>query len=189
VILADPPWQYKVWSRDTGLGRSAESHYPTMSIEELTTLPVASIAAPDCVLFCWVTWPLLYEAAPVWKAWGFTYRTAAFAWVKVTKNGKPAFGMGYWTRANTEICLLLTRGSPKRKDKGVPQVIWEEYETETIIAPFRGHSVKPDEQYRRIEQLTGSRYVELFARRPRIGWDVWGNDIESDLVLVDEGEI
>lgn len=183
TILADPPWQFRVWSRDTGQGRSAEAHYPTMTIGQLCELPIGELAANDCVLFCWVTWPLLYEARPVFDAWGFTYRTIAFDWVKVTKNGKPHFGLGYWTRANAEVCLLLTRGKPKRKDRGVPQIIWEEYETETLIAPFRGHSVKPDAQYERIERLTGSSYVELFARRPWPGWERWGNEVECTVQI------
>lgn len=183
VILADPPWQFKVWSRDTGQGRSAEAHYRTMSIDELCRLPIKRIVAPDCALFCWITWPLLYEAKPVFDAWGFTYRTCAFNWVKVTKNSKPFFGLGYWSRANTEVCLLFTRGNHTRKDRGVPQVIWEELETEDLIAPFNGHSVKPDAQYERITRLTGSRYVELFARRPWPGWDRWGNEVKSTIQL------
>src|SRR3990167_5379471 len=174
VILADPPWAFRVWNRDTGMGRSAESHYKTMSIEQMMELPIKNLAAPDCALFCWVTWPLLYEAQAVWEAWGFTYKTVAFNWVKTTKLGKVFFGLGYWTRANSEICLLLTRGSPKRKDRGVPQIIWEEYETPTLFSPFAGHSVKPAAQYDRIERLTGSKYIELFARQQRKNWDVWG---------------
>ena len=183
VILADPPWSFRVWSRDTGMGRSAESHYKTMTIQEIADLPIKNLAANDCALFCWVTWPLLYESKPIFDSWGFSYKTVAFNWVKTTKNAKIFFGLGYWTRACSEICLLLTRGNPRRKDKGIPQIIWEEYDTPTLFAPFAGHSVKPEAQYDRIERLTGSRYIELFARQQRQGWDCWGLEAPNSISL------
>ena len=109
VILADPPWHYKVYSKK-GAGRSAESHYPTMNIEDIKALPVAGIADRDCALFLWVTFPCLLEGLEVLKAWGFTYKTVAFVWVKQNKKSASLFwGMGYWTRSNVELCILATR--------------------------------------------------------------------------------
>lgn len=166
VILADPPWNYAVWSK-RGAGRTAEAHYPTMTTGSIAALPVADLAAPDCALLMWATYPNLTAAMEVMEAWGFTYRTVAFTWVKLNPRGLGlATGLGYWTRANAEICLLGTRGHPKRKAKDVPQV---------IVSPRREHSRKPDAQYERIERLLDGPYIELFARHRREGWTVWGN--------------
>jgi N6-adenosine-specific RNA methylase IME4 len=165
VIYADPPWRFDIWTGE-GKDRAAENHYPTMTLEEIEALPVASLAADDCALFLWTCMPTLRKAFDVIEAWGFEYKTCAFVWVKRTKDGKPATGMGYWTRANAEICLLATRGSPHRLNADVHQV---------VMAPRREHSRKPDEVAARIERLVTGPYLELFARRPRDGWSVWGN--------------
>ena len=110
VIYADPPWAYKVWSKK-GAGRSAESHYPTMDIAAIKALPVGELADKDCALFLWITFPMLREAWGVMDAWGFTFKTVAFVWIKQCRKSEGLFtGMGYWTRANAEICLLATRG-------------------------------------------------------------------------------
>ena len=109
VIYADPPWQYRVYSKK-GLGRSAESHYPTMGIDEIRALPVAELAEKDCALFLWVTVPCLLEGLSVLQAWGFQYKTIAFVWIKQNKKADSLFwGMGYWTRSNAEFCILATR--------------------------------------------------------------------------------
>jgi N6-adenosine-specific RNA methylase IME4/predicted nucleic acid-binding Zn ribbon protein len=167
VILADPPWRYRVWSRNHGR-RTAESFYPTMSSAELCALrPRVDVwAAEECALFLWVTAPVLPEALKLIEAWGFIYKTIGFTWVKVNKkNGKPFTGMGHYTRANAEICLLATRGKPRVKAHDINQV---------ISAPRREHSRKPDEQYPRIMQLFEGPYLELFARARWQGWKVWG---------------
>lgn len=175
AILADPPWQFNAWSK-AGDGRSAQQYYGTMDAKHLVRLPVSDLAAKDCVLFCWVTWPHLKTALWLISAWGFTYKTCAFDWMKAdpyclfADDTTPDMGMGYWTRANTEPCLLATRGKPKRLDAGVRQ---------GIIAPRREHSRKPDDIHGRIERLVGGPYLELFARAPRTGWDVWGNQTEK----------
>lgn len=105
VIVADPPWSYRVWSKK-GANRSAESHYPTMCMEDIKALPVAELADKDCALFLWITFPMLREAWSVMDAWGFTFKTVAFVWVKLNRQVDTLFtGMGYWTRANAEICL------------------------------------------------------------------------------------
>lgn len=173
VIYADPPWAYRVWSKK-GNGRSAESHYPTMSIEEIADLPVNELADENCALFLWVTFPLLKEIWKVIDAWGFTYKSVAFVWIKQNKKADSLFwGMGYWTRANAEICILATKGSPKRYSKRVHQV---------IVSHIEEHSKKPEEARRRIEQLMGDvPRIELFARRETPGWDVWGNEVACSL--------
>ena len=172
VLYADPPWRY----RNKSNGRSPESHYPTMKTEDICALPVQALAAEDCALFLWVTMPMLFEAQKVLAAWGFRYKTVAFVWVKQNRKGTGIFwGMGYWTRANAELCLLATRGRPQRRAKNIHQV---------IISPVEEHSKKPEEARRRIEALLGEvPRLELFARRPSPGWDVWGNEVESDVVL------
>lgn len=173
VIYADTPWAYRVWSKK-GNGRSAESHYPTMSIEEIADLPVNELADENCALFLWVTFPLLKEIWKVIDAWGFTYKSVAFVWIKQNKKADSLFwGMGYWTRANAEICILATKGSPKRYSKRVHQV---------IVSHIEEHSKKPEEARRRIEQLMGDvPRIELFARRETPGWDVWGNEVACSL--------
>lgn len=166
VIYADPPWQFQVWSGE-GKDRAAENHYPTMTQQEIEALPVSNLAADDCALFMWAVMPQLPEALSVIEAWGFEYKTCAFTWVKTVKDGsRPATGMGYWTRANAEVCLLATRGSPKRVNADVSQV---------IVSPRMEHSRKPDEAIERIERLIDGPYIELFSRRKREGWSAWGN--------------
>ena len=177
VIYADPPWSYKVWSKK-GTGRSAESHYPTMSIEAIKALPVSRLAAKDCALFLWITFPMLREGWGVMDAWGCTFTTGAFVGVKQCRRSDNIFtGMGYWTRANAEICLLATRGHPKREARDVKQV---------ILSHIEEHSKKPDEARRRIETLMGDvPRIELFARQATPGWDVWGNEVASDIQLAE----
>lgn len=166
VIYCDPPWSFDVWS-GAGTDRSAENHYPTMTLEQMQAMDVGSIADVDCVLLMWAVMPQLQEALDLIRAWGFEYKTVAFNWVKTNKkNDKPFMGMGYWTRANSEICLLAVKGSPKRVSASVSQV---------VITPRREHSRKPDEVYGLIEELLPGPYVELFARTQRDGWGAWGN--------------
>ena len=167
IIYADPPWQYKTWTAKKG-HKSAAAHYKTMKIEDIAQIPVGEIADKDCFLFLWATYPNLPQALAVMEAWGFIYKTVAFTWVKTYKNGKPVVGLGYWTRANAEICLLGVRGKPKRINNNVSQV---------IIEPPREHSRKPDEARNRITKLMGGLpRIELFAREKPDGWDVWGNE-------------
>ena len=175
VIYADPPWAYKVWSKK-GAGRSAESHYPTMDIAAIKALPVGELADKDCALFLWATFPQLPEALRLIRAWGFRYKTVAFVWLKRNRKSPSWFyGMGYWTRANAEICLLATRGRPKRAAQDVKQV---------ILSHVERHSQKPEEARRRIEALMGDvPRIELFARASPPGWDVWGNEVESSITM------
>ena len=172
IIYADPPWRYE---RNKVQG-AAENHYPTMNIDDICTLPVADLAAPDSALFLWATFPMLPEAIRVINAWGFKYKTVAFVWLKLNKKSPGWFcGMGYWTRSNAEICLFATKGSPKRQSKSVHQL---------IVSPLEAHSKKPDIARSKIIELMGSLpRVELFARHHSPGWDVWGNEVDSTISL------
>jgi len=175
IIYADPAWFYRAWHRK-GVGRTAESHYPTMNVKEICALPVADIAAKDSALFLWATYACLPEAFEVIKAWGFTYKTVAFTWVKTCRKSPGYFmSLGHWTRANAEICLLATKGHPRRISKSVRQL---------IVSPVRQHSQKPDEARARIVELMGGLpRIELFAREKAEGWSVWGNEVDSDIAL------
>jgi N6-adenosine-specific RNA methylase IME4 len=176
AIYADPPWQYR--DKAHAGKRGAEYKYPCLSIDDIKALPVNTLAAEDCALLLWVTFPQLQEGMDVMAAWGFKYKTVAFTWVKTTKNGKLFWGMGNWTRSNAEICLLGLRGRPSRISCGVHSI---------IMTPVREHSRKPDEARERIVQLMGDvPRIELFARERAPGWDAWGNEVESDLPWVAE---
>lgn len=147
-----------------------------MNLDEMKMLPVQKLAAPDCVLFMWSTWPHLPQAMELIGAWGFTYKTCAFDWMKADVSTIDLFDfpkdadmkMGYWTRSNSEPCLLATRGKPKRTDAGVRM---------GIIEPAREHSRKPDCVHGRIERLVSGPYVELFGRTRRTNWLSWGNEL------------
>lgn len=171
IIYADPPWTFKTYSTKGKTQKSAENHYPCMDKESIQTLPIPRISADNSVLFLWVTFPCLEEGLELIKKWGFTYKTCAFTWVKRNKKSDSWFwGLGYWTRANAEICLLATKGSPKRISKSVHQV---------CDARIREHSRKPDEIRNRIVELCGDiPRIELFARKHTDGWDCWGNEVQ-----------
>lgn len=177
IIYADPPWTYKVWSVN-GNKRSASQHYPTMRKEELQRFPIQKISAKNSVLLMWVTAPCLEEGLELIRKWGFIYKTIGFTWIKKNKKSDSLFwGMGYYTRANAELCLLATKGKPpKRVSRTVHQV---------VESPVREHSRKPDEVRSRITELFGNlSRIELFARQKTQGWDTWGNEVKSDLSLL-----
>lgn len=169
VILSDPPWTFETYS-ENGKDFSPEKHYKCMTLPEIKALPVADIAAKDCVLLMWAVDPLLDKAFDVIKAWGFTYKTVGFYWAKTGRGLRVHKGMGYWTRANPEVCLLATRGKPKRASTNVDRL---------LLAPRGRHSEKPHEIYNRIEKLCGpGPKLEMFARYGRPGeWWQWGNQV------------
>ncbi len=176
VIYADPPWSFRNWSAK-GTGRNAVSHYDCLDLAKLAALPIADLAADDCALFLWATDPLLPRAFELIEAWHFEFKTVAFYWVKRNKHGADFFtGLGYWTRANPEICLLATRGNPRRQAKDVRKL---------VVEPRREHSRKPDCVRDRIERLVKGPYLELFARETKPGWDAWGNQV----ALFDRGAV
>jgi len=163
VILADPEWRFEPWSRETGMDRAADNHYPTSVMEVIAARPVQSIAAKDCVLFLWATAPMLPHALTVMAAWGFTYKSHIIA-------VKPRIGTGYWFRSEHELLLLGTCGDVPAPAPGTQ---W----ASTREMPMARHSEKPDWQYELIEAYFPSLpKIELNARRGRPGWDSWGLD-------------
>ena len=180
IIYADPPWRYDF---SCSRAREIERHYETMTLPDICALPIKALTAPDATLFLWATWPKLEQAMKVIPDWGFTYKTVGFVWVKEYRDGSPVLGMGYWARSNTEFCLFATKGKPQRADSNVSQL---------VFALLGEHSAKPPEVRDRIVQLMGDLpRIELFARQPEptlfgdtmAGWDVWGNEVESDIEL------
>tara|TARA_R100001377_G_C3117718_1_gene84835 strand:+ start:36 stop:572 length:537 start_codon:yes stop_codon:yes gene_type:complete len=168
IIYADPAWNYETWSE--GASRNVKGKYKTMSMKEIWDLPVKDICEKDCILFIWVTYPKLIDCIETITKWGFTYKTCGFSWIKKNKKSDSLFlGMGYWTRANNEICLLATKGKPKKISSSVRQVVLE---------PIREHSRKPDCVRDRIVELLGDLpRIELFARQKVTGWDSWGDEV------------
>lgn len=175
VILADPPWCYH-----NSLRGSAASQYPTMKPESICDLPVAALAAEDSVLLLWATWPMLPMAMQVIERWGFRYVTG-FPWVKVCGISMssfggieihPRWGVGFWARGASEPLLIAKRGKAKPP----------EMDFMGLLGPNVRHSRKPDSAYEFAEALPGP-YLELFARRTRPGWHVWGNEIACDVVF------
>lgn len=171
AIYADPAWNFQTYS-EKGAGKSPSRHYKCMSLAEIKALPVGHLASRHCVLFLWVTDPMVEEGIKVMAAWGFKYKTIAFTWVKQApvNHEKWHMGTGYWTRANPEMCLLGVVGEPERLDRGVRQL---------VISPVRQHSRKPEEIIPAIERLVKGPYVELFARHPRPGWSCWGDELDK----------
>lgn len=174
ALLADPPWAYVTWSDKSDAAHGVPD-YDQMNGASIAALDIGQLAAPISCLFLWATWPTLPDAMTAIERWGFKYKTCAFCWLKADPYKLFALeedvymGLGHWTRANSEVCLLATRGKPKRLNADVRQ---------GIIAPRREHSRKPDGIHQRIERLVAGPYIELFARQKRPGWTVWGNQTE-----------
>lgn len=177
VILADPPTPFDLWS-DKGAGKSASAQYDIMSWPDLAAMPVSRLARGDCLLFLWACWPTLAQSIKLMEDWGFRYVTGG-AWHKRTKTGKSAFGTGYRLRSATEPFLIGTLGNPQTV-RNIRNVI-ETEDLDVIDAMTRGHSRKPDEQYAICEQIMphAIRFLELFARQRRPGWDAFGNQTDK----------
>lgn len=173
VIYADPPWEYRQSGGANGGRGMAKTHYPTMATEDICNLPVKKICG-GAACFMWATFPNITEAVKVLEAWGFTYKTAAFVWIKKNRrNGGNFWGMGAYTRANAEVCLLGVSPGFKAREQ-----IRSHRVHQVIEAPFEGHSKKPDETRRRIVELLGDvPRLEMFARDRAPGWDAWGNEV------------
>lgn len=176
IIYADPPWRFSNANTGGSMKSGADAHYPTMSIEEICKLPVSQLADDNCVLFMWWVASQPLEALKVVEAWGFTLKTmSGFNWVKTTVNGKLDFGMGFWTRAGSELCLIATKGKPKRLSGSVRSV---------EIAQRGKHSEKPDVFRQRIIELCGDLpRVELFARTNPPGWAIFGNEVDQSIIF------
>lgn len=174
VIYADPAWKYNFGETSS---RFVNKKYTVMSKEDICSLPVNKLSDNNAVLLMWITFPKLDWAFDVIKAWGFEYKTCAFTWIKTNKKSNGLFwGMGYYTRSNAELCLLATKGNPlKRLSHSIHSV---------ITSPIEEHSKKPAIVRNKIVELFGDlSRVELFARQKTEGWDVWGNEVESDISL------
>jgi N6-adenosine-specific RNA methylase IME4 len=169
IIYADPPWSY----HGEMMNSSVTDHYSIMSIQDICNLPIKDIADANCILFLWVTMPKLNEFMKVVNAWGFEYKSCAFCWVKMNKKSTDTYfmGQGRWTRANSELCLLATKGKPKRISASVRQL---------VTYPITWHSKKPAIIRQRIIELCGDLpRIELFARQETPGWDAIGFDIDG----------
>lgn len=176
-IIADSPWAFQSWS-EKGEEKAPQGHYKCMPTDEIAAMPVGHLADRDCLLFMWATFPMIKDALYVMERWGFRYVTGG-AWSKRTVNGLPAFGTGHVYRSSTELFFIGANGNPEYASKSIRNY---------IEAATRGHSVKPDEQYEHVEALApGVRYLELFSRKTRPGWDCWGDEAgKFDPVLADE---
>lgn len=177
VIYADPPWDYKQKGSKNKKRGMAKQHYNTMSTDDICKIPVRNLAKNNSICLIWATFPNINQALKVMEAWGFIYKTAAFVWVKKNKKSDTFFwGMGAYTRANAEVCLLgiskNTKAKQQVKNNGIHQIIYSQIEE---------HSKKPDETRQRIVKLLGDvPRIELFARQQVDGWDCWGNEVEEE---------
>jgi len=189
IIYADPAWKYnKRANSKTKFGLGVYGHYPTLDYETMKQIQVEKLADKNCALFMWTTFPYLDKQIEVMKSWGFRYCTVAFVWVKTNKrqdlsqtsflptNLDTFFGIGYYTKSNTEICLLGMKGQLKVKSNNVSSI---------VIAPREEHSKKPAIVRDKIVELFGDLpRIELFARQKTDGWAVWGNEVKNDVNLL-----
>lgn len=168
VIYADPPWRYDDGGNPHG---GVDGQYPTMDLDEIKALPINKISADPGILLLWATFPKLPEAFEVIRAWGFTYKTIGFVWIKTNTDGTPFFGAGYYSRSNCEVCLLSVKGDAHGlvKSGSVSSV---------VMAPRTTHSQKPDAVRDRIVELFGDiPRIELFSRSTIPGWACWGDQV------------
>lgn len=180
TITADPPWTYVYSTRTTekpgtGWNGGTDRHYSTLTLDEIKSIPVASVAADDAVLWLWIVNPMLRRCIEVIDAWGFEYR-GILTWAKTTRGGRPYTGTGYWLRGATEHAVLAVRGKPAKPLTAIPT--W-------FAAPVTRHSEKPERAVEIFEEFSTGPRLEMFARRPRDGWTTWGNDPSLSDVDVD----
>ena len=168
IIYADPPWCYR---NNGNIRAKATSHYHTMNQNYIENLGeyIKNISDTNCMLFIWVTFPKLQEGLDTIKAWGFEYKTIGFNWIKKNKNGTNFFGVGWYTKSNSEICLIGVKGKPIKASNSISQII------ETVREE---HSKKPDIVRDKIVEFVGDYpRIELFARQTADGWDCWGDEV------------
>lgn len=173
IIYADPPWPYG----NKGIRGGISKHYEGMNVEDIKSLPIHYITDQDCILFLWMTYPMIEDGLEVMKAWGFKYKTIGFQWIKLnSKAGTPFFGTGSWTRSNSEACFIGIKGKPKRLSNKISQIIQAPIQEE--------HSKKPDIVRDKIVELMDDLpRIELFATQKTEGWDCWGDKVDSDIDL------
>jgi len=169
IIYADPPWAYRNMGN---IQAAANQQYSVLSCQDICNLKVRDIADNNSILFLWATFPKIKEALDVIKAWGFEYKTVGFTWIKTNpKNGKPFFGVGWYTKSNAEICLIGVKGKSPKISNSISSI---------VIEPRGKHSSKPHEVRKRIVEFCGDvKKIELFARVKTEGWDVIGYDING----------
>jgi len=172
TIYADPPWPIK-WNASQAIGKK-HIEYPTMPISEICALPVHEIADVNCTLFMWTTNAYLPESLGVLRHWRFHYKML-FTWCKNN-------GMGGHPRNATEHIIIATRGEPASDRHASATLNWIEH-------PRIGHSVKPEAFREMIERISPGPRIELFARKRAPGWDAWGNEVESDIDLLNVGTV
>jgi N6-adenosine-specific RNA methylase IME4 len=166
LIALDPPWPFDTYNDRSP--RVVGSHFEPMTIDAIKALPIRRLAAADCAVLMWATWPRMPVWAPLLEAWGVEYRGLGFDWIKLNADGSVHTGTGYNTRQNPEPCILGKIGSPLRLNADVDAV---------IMAKVGAYAEKPDEAYFRMERLYGGPYLELFARKAREGWATWGDEL------------
>ncbi|UTC28341.1 modification methylase [Brevundimonas phage vB_BpoS-Gurke] len=177
VVLADPPWAY--YGQQDKMGAAA-NHYPTMTDEELLAFPMRQLLTDRGVLFVWVTSPRMDFAIDCLRAWGLHYRGIAFVWVKTRTDGSPIGAQGVRPSIIKPLTELVLVASPVAK--GRPMKLASEKVVQTVFAPRAEHSRKPDDIHARIEDLyPEASKIELFARRARPGWALWGNQAPEPL--------
>jgi site-specific DNA-methyltransferase (adenine-specific) len=182
LIYCDPPWEY---DRKVTKG-AALAHYQTMDFEQICSLPVHQLAAKDCMLLMWTTNNMMMRSGEVMKRWGFEFVTIYTTWVKTYPNGNPVKNMGSYTRPACEFIIVGKRGraAQYRKNKCVSQVLVAPRPTKFDKKNVVIHSKKPEEMYAIFDLYFGEDYhklnkIELFSRKKRMGWDVWGNETEK----------
>ena len=183
IIYADPPWEYRQSGSKTNSRGMAKQHYETMKTEKICEIPIRELCTDDCILFLWATFPNYDQALKLMEHWEFIYKTAAFVWVKKNKKSNTNFwGMGAYTRANAEPLLIGVSNRTKAKIQVKSHAVHQIVET-----PIEKHSKKPDIfRHKIIELLWDVPRLELFAREKTEGWDVWGNEVESDIELINQ---
>lgn len=175
TVLADPPWRFTNRTGKVAPEHKRLDRYSTMSLEDIKAMPVADVLASNAHLYLWVPNALLPEGLDVMKSWGFRY-VSNIVWAKRRKDGGPdGRGVGFYFRNVTELLLFGVRGSMRTLAPGRSQV-------NMIETRKREHSRKPDEQYDLIEACSPGAYLELFARYPRQGWTVWGNEAAEGVI-------
>lgn len=211
IIYADPPWSFNNKNTGGSMKSGSSAKYKTMTLEEMKRLNIDSISNENCVLFMWWVATQPVEALDLIESWGFKLKTmTGFTWIKLSEskirtkfinkainfieNVIPKskilnyiikgleklkfindFGMGFWTRQSSENCLIAVKGKPKRINASVRNVIY---------AVNEEHSKKPSEARKRIVDLMSDiPRIELFARNKTEGWDVWGNEVDSDIII------
>ncbi len=189
TIVADPPWPYQTPgqigktlehrpNRDKGLSRhgaGSVQRYGAMTLDELASMTIREVAADNSHLYLWTTNGFMEHAYPLARAWGFEPKTI-ITWTKTREaDGQPSMKMGYYFRGATEHCLFCVRGSLRLIGPAEPTA---------ILAPRTKHSVKPEAFYAMVERQSPGPRLDVFARMKREGWDVFGNEVPSDVDLV-----